>query len=135
MGRIVCQETFEIGVKAIDHQHKKIFELIDLFFETAQTTLCPELAVPILRGLIRYMQSHFETEEDQMRKMDYPELVSHQQQHRHMQAHLSREMNQDSGQLDFNKITLALFLKHWLAEHIEGSDQKIGLFLKQEKLF
>lgn len=130
MNDIQWQDTFEIGIPIIDKQHKKLFELVNLFFEAINTRHCRSLAEPVLRGLVRYTQSHFKAEEAEMEKIGFPDLQDHRRQHQHLTDKATTAMNAWQDGCAFDRTELAQFLRSWLIDHIQQEDQKIGTYLK-----
>ncbi len=133
MGNIEWKESYSIGIEHLDYQHKKLFELVNLFFETAETTKCQELVGPVLLGVLAYTKFHFSAEEEEMRKLDFPELASHRAQHRRLREYIQLQIDRLNANREIDLESLKDFLKQWLTEHIPIDDAKIGVFTKQSQ--
>lgn len=68
MDRIDWKDSYAISEAELDYQHQKLFELVNLFFETTGMTRCTQLIKPVFRGLITYTQNHFTAEEACMQR-------------------------------------------------------------------
>lgn len=131
MGRIEWKDSYLIGIEHLDYQHKKLFELVNLFFETAETTQCQELVGPVLGGLLTYTKFHFSAEEEEMRELDYPDLASHRSQHRRLRDYVQLQIDRLNANQEIDRESLKDVLKKWLTEHIPIQDAKIGVFAHQ----
>jgi hemerythrin len=128
MERLEWDQGLLIGIEKIDAQHRKLFELANLFFESLAMTKGPDLGQSVLRGLVAYVRTHFADEEDAMRRMGYPELAAHLDQHKALTAHVyDLAKRWDDGQ-PIDTDALCRFLRQWLSEHIGIEDKKIGTF-------
>ena len=128
MERLEWDQGLLIGIEKIDAQHRKLFELANLFFESLAMTKGPGLRHPILRRLVAYVRTYFADEEDAMRRMGYPEVDAHIDRHKAMTGHIHELIRQwDNGQ-SVDADALCRFLRQWLSEHIGIEDKKIGTF-------
>jgi hemerythrin-like metal-binding protein len=82
-----------------------------------------------LEELVDYTRTHFKYEEGLMEQNGYPEFESHRAEHERMIAQVDEVMEayrQDQDNAMRNAIT---FLKDWLVNHINGTDQQYSKFL------
>ena len=133
MDRIEWNESFSLGIENIDGQHKQLFKLTNLLFETMETTSCTPMIEPVFRGLMTYARTHFAAEETLMRQVGFPHLTAHQTEHLTL-THKACEMisylkaeNRNAG------LGLARFLKNWLIRHIRDEDSRYGAFIQQQQ--
>ena len=70
-------DEYSIGIVEIDEQHKKLFELSEIFNEATEINEIKD----ILLFLEEYMQFHFNTEESMMRKYNYELIEEHKKLH------------------------------------------------------
>ncbi len=122
-----------IGVDAIDDEHKGLFEIInkthDLLMNEYREDKYDQIK-NLIKELEQYADTHFEHEEDYMRKIDHPELKIQEEQHNHFRmkvdelevASLDGEGRQDAVIDDILR-----YLVRWLYKHIIGSDMLIGI--------
>ena len=119
--------AYSIGIPEIDAQHKQLFDCID-WLEAAGDDRQRELAVYYVMDELRdYVRIHFSVEEVVMRLFDYPERDKHAAEHRMFAARLEtfeatelkHDVHSEAGK----------FLREWLVNHIQGSDQRYADFL------
>ena len=123
------KSDYDIGIESIDNQHRKLVNLINNL-QTAIDYSTGELYErEALDALVDYTRTHFKYEEGLMEQNDYPEFESHRAEHERMIAQVDEVMEayrQDHENAMRNAIT---FLKGWLVNHINGTDQKYSKFL------
>lgn len=80
------------------------------------------------------MKFHFKEEEELLKKLNYPELESHQKQH-DIYAEKVKSFKKDIeiGKLQL-KFDIFSFLKDWLMNHIVANDKKYMKYFKQNKV-
>jgi hemerythrin len=124
---VKTKTEYSIGIPEIDAQHKQLFDCIDRL-EAAGDDRQRELAVYYVMDELRdYVRIHFSVEEVVMRLFDYPERDKHAAEHRMFAARLERfeetelrhDVHSEAGK----------FLREWLVNHIQGSDQRYADFL------
>jgi hemerythrin len=123
-------EKFATGIRAIDNDHRGLFEEFRILSEQLANAAGPGDAAPVIASLKLYVSEHFDREEMFMENAHYPDIEAHKQEHRRA-ASLIDELDHiyraDPGSVDGSKV--AEFLGKWLAGHILGSDMKYVPFL------
>ncbi len=122
-------QDLELGVTAMDDQHKvlidKINKLIEGLTEEKGNTLQE------FSELAKYVIFHFDEEEKYMEGIGYPGLDLHKTIHKQLLEKVSVFQEElEAGKLDNDK--LINFLKMWLRSHIMGIDMKYGTFSKEK---
>jgi len=84
-----------------------------------------------LNDLIDYTKYHFSREEKIMQDHHYPGFEDHKQQHDKMVAQVTKFI--DEYRIDKTRTidNVTQFLKSWLINHINGSDQKYRPYLNK----
>ncbi len=125
------QDSFSVGVKEIDEQHKKLISMINSLYSAIKKGKGQTILQDILEGLVQYVDEHFGTEEKYMEQYNYPGYLAHKKEHNKFTEQVL-EVYQDFEQ-GKQVLTLELldFLKKWLKNHILGTDKKYALFLKK----
>jgi len=84
-----------------------------------------------LNDLIDYTKYHFSREEKIMQDHNYPDFEDHKQQHDKMVAQVTKFI--DEYRIDKTRTidNVTQFLKSWLINHINGSDQKYRPYLNK----
>ena len=81
--------------------------------------------------MISYTKFHFKSEEDYMRKINYPDLSDHLKLHENFIAQLD-EYDNDMRNGDLVLGTRIIkTMQEWLTEHILTEDKKYALFVSQ----
>ncbi|MDX2368755.1 MAG: bacteriohemerythrin [Colwellia sp.] len=120
---------YSVGNKLIDTQHKILFTLINDFFmddkkETVKLTF---------EKLSKYIKSHFESEEELLKEINYPKRSSHIQKHRAL-ANKFEQIKQNLSTYDSEEHDkIALFLYRWLANHILKEDLDYKSYVLNQK--
>lgn len=109
---------YAVGNKEIDEQHKVLFTMINDFYHQDSK----EEAIILFHNLSSYIDLQFESEENLLRQINYPETE------KHIKEHLELRENLDVLQSkldDYNfeiQHKIATFIYSWLTAHILKSD-------------
>lgn len=124
-------ESYSVGHPTLDSQHRRLLRICN---ELAD---CVEFNTPdsdsrfheILNDLADYAREHFATEETVLKRLGYPHLKEHEQDHftyieafTDILAHASRGMLDKAGTL--------LFLAKWWSDHILVTDMQYRSYIK-----
>jgi hemerythrin len=60
--KLVCEDTYTVGVKLIDDQHKKMFDTINQLIEVLGGVPTKSQIDEIVNNLVEYKKFHFTTE-------------------------------------------------------------------------
>ena len=121
--------SFETGIKEIDHQHKKLVEIINdlatkLVFSQKRIDLDQ-----IFKELIDYARYHFKTEEAiwSHHLGNHPSYEKHQKTHSKFTTHIKMLLKELENKPIKEVIENALgFLTEWLVSHILESDRHLA---------
>lgn len=129
MKYIDWDEAYSVGVRGMDEQHKKLFVLINDYYESIAQKSMKDASMKVLLGMFDYAKVHFADEEKLMQQNAFPVYAAHKAQH---EAFL-KTATEYKKKLDEGKVVLSLeisnFLKDWLVKHIQGEDKQYGLYL------
>jgi len=112
------QDTYSVGIPAIDSQHKVLIDLINRLDDTKHGD--GDLRV-VMDKLDWYVRQHFSLEETMMLDADYPGLEEHLAEHREFEPWLrAAQSHMAIGGLDTGIVanTVNDHLKDWLQHHI-----------------
>ena len=120
-----------VGIDSIDDQHKKLISMLNALYDAMQAGEGKAMVGKVLGGLAAYTVNHFKYEEDLFDKHGYPDAAEHKKQHADLLAQVTEiKAKFDSGS---GSTTLSMeilkFLKSWLVDHIQGTDQAYTSFL------
>jgi hemerythrin len=105
-----------------DAQHKRLFDLINEFYENVKGGQVTAGTVKLVGGLLEYTVYHFGFEENLMQKASYPGLGAQQAAHKaFIEKVADYKARSESGKLLLS-VEVSNFLKAWLTEHILKSD-------------
>ena len=129
MAIIEWSDSFSVGNATIDSQHKKLFHLLDSIFVAMKAGKAKEIINPSIDELINYTETHFKTEEDLFEKHGYPDAVAHNREHKlFVDKVVGIAAKVKAGKMVLS-VEITSFLKDWLVNHINGTDQKYAKFL------
>ncbi len=120
MKKIQWHDSFSVGIKKIDNQHKKLFSLLNELIVANETGQEAEVLGRVLEDLVSYTDYHFKTEE--------PFFRIHPRQKKHVSIH--RGFIQKAGQMvrlfheggeDTGEKTIK-YLKNWIMNHVLETD-------------
>jgi hemerythrin-like metal-binding protein len=105
-----------------DRQHQMLFDLIEQI-ESGESDKS------VFGRLTFFADSHFNLEEEYMRRLSFPGLDAHLQAHNRFRSELD-SMMEACGNYDphFCQV-LAEFLREWLTGHIFGIDKELEAFI------
>jgi hemerythrin-like metal-binding protein len=125
MTPIVWKPAFSVGDPAVDHEHRK---LIDLVNRTAAAILDRHPAADIERGfgdLLQAISAHFALEERQMREAGYDRLAEHKADHERLLDTL-RALMDEAGEAPASAADrLVPTLEDWFVVHFRVHDSRL----------
>ena len=126
---IEWKDEYSVGIDSIDQQHKKLINLINQLQTAVDYSTGEEYEREALNKLVDYTKTHFTYEEGIMKDNDYPDFEPHKAQHEKMVKHVEEVLSEYEKDQDTAMQNAAKFLKDWLINHINGTDQKYSDFL------
>ena len=123
-------DSYEIGMTEIDRQHRQLVDIINELSDAMIDQKGDKTVPQILQKLVDYIQLHFTTEEEIMRRGNYPALDKHCQEHLEMIGKVLEFRKNYSKNHEVSPSALLGFLCDWLKNHILVSDKEYGRFLK-----
>lgn len=130
MSNIIWKESFSIGIRVIDDQHRKLMEIINELYDAQRIGTSQFIMNGVINRLEDYTIYHFKLEEEMQSLNLYPNFNQHIEEHQEFIGKLSK-FKQDSIR---NNLLLSIktidFLKDWTINHILGSDREFGEYLR-----
>ena len=128
--------SLKIGVEEIDAQHREFFRNLAELREALEAGAGGrDRMMKTLRYLEGYIDHHFHTEEQYMRRFNYPGILVHGREHEQF-TKMFDELKKKVLDLDargeltaFIALDVKRTLENWLSQHIAGTDRKFGQFL------
>ncbi|MEK9150304.1 MAG: bacteriohemerythrin [Candidatus Desantisbacteria bacterium] len=128
MERIKWDDSFSVGVKKLDEQHRQIVGIINKLIDTTSVSVDSELISDTLTEMRQYASDHFETEEHLLTEYKYPDYKSHKDHHiefRKNTAGFSVDTLQYKRTVPAEILT---YLKEWWVNHILNTDMEYKAF-------
>lgn len=132
---LAWHSDFEIGVEAVDEDHKKIIERYRQLYLSMRDGGGHGDYEAHVQFLMDYVKEHFAREEALQEAHGYVDFTQHQRMHRaftqRVEALIEDYHGRQVGHSDL--IRLNLFIKDWLLRHILVEDRKIGQHILKQK--
>jgi len=131
MALIEWKDRMSVGVEALDHDHRKLIDILNQLHDLMRGVRSDISALQIVRSLIKYTEYHFDCEERLMRLARYPDYEEHVRSHQEMKRRaLDFEKKLESSPTS-EAVILPLFdfVSDWLMRHILREDMKYRSYL------
>ena len=123
------KDDYNVGIDSIDQQHRKLVNLINQLQTAVDYSTGEQFEREALNELVDYTKTHFAHEEGLMEKFGYPDFEPHKAQHKKMIAKVEEVLAEYEQNQDRAMNNALSFLKHWLINHINGTDKQYSSFL------
>jgi hemerythrin len=124
--------SLAVGIAEIDKQHKALLERAERF-EAAVQSRAPSYQLGDLFDYLKaYVHTHFDAEEQLMRKISYPGLDEHIQGHADFRQRLESLVPHWDSEGESPALLMAVLglLDRWVSEHVAGADQRLADFMR-----
>jgi|Deesub1362A_J573_1020465.scaffolds.fasta_scaffold24008_2 hemerythrin len=127
-------EDLSTGITEIDNQHKEMFSRINEFHQACKLGKGREKVRETIKFLEEYAIMHFSTEENYMKRYNYPDYDSHKIDHQNFMKIINNIKE------DFERegagVALVVNINHmiveWLHKHIRRVDKALAKFLRDK---
>lgn len=125
-------DELSVGIPMIDKQHKKLFSMMNEFYNNLQKDNNVEKLKNLAESMKKYADEHFSTEESLLEKYGFVHQNNHMDEHK-----IFRQKTDDIlAKIELGKYVLSMelttFLKDWFANHIKISDKKYAEFFSNK---
>ncbi|MHC6202970.1 bacteriohemerythrin [Breznakiellaceae bacterium SP9] len=129
---VTWSNTFSVGVKIIDEQHKGLLDLVNDMFNHCVGNEAAEHAYfrTIIDSTVDYVRVHFATEEKIMLATKFSGFQEHKAKHDSFVLKVLDESSRFNDGHPFNLISFTRFLKDWLLTHVAVSDKRYFEYFK-----
>lgn len=129
MEKIVWNDKYKIGVKAVDKAHERLFRIMEKLLRFSDDiTDCSHRYMEGIKYLEAYTMTHFSEEEAYMRSIRYDGYIHHKRIHDTFRDKTLTSLKSSLEMSDFSTAMVRRFLgimNNWLTEHILREDQVI----------
>ena len=126
---LTWNDSYSVGIESIDNDHKKLIHLINNLQTAIDYKTDKQFEKQTLDEVIDYTKYHFTREEGFMEDNGYEDFVPHKAKHEKMIEQVNEYVQayekDESGAIE----SLLAYLKSWLINHINGTDQEYSEFL------
>lgn len=123
--------SLSVGNALIDRDHEILIGIVNKLDAATNSAHGNNIISDILSELSEYIGYHFEHEEQIMRRHHYPNSDEHVQEHSDLIKGLDTLVFEFEASPTTVTADTLVFLKHWLIDHVTGSDMNLGIFLRQ----
>lgn len=124
---------FSVQIPEIDAQHQRLFALAAELHAALGQGKGYTVLEQCLAGLIDYTKVHFAAEEQFMGRYGYPQSVEHKVEHDKLTAQVLNLQKRFRAGENTLSLSLMIFLKNWLEQHIAGSDQQYSVYIRGKR--
>lgn len=121
-------DSYSVGIDSMDTDHKRLIHLINNLQTAIDYKTDTQFERQTLDEVIDYTKYHFKREEDFMQEHGYADYQAHKTEHENMiskvNAFVKAYEDDEAGAIQ----SLLEFLKYWLINHINGTDQQYSEF-------
>ena len=123
---VAWSDDFLVGNSAIDQQHKELVRLTNEFWAGCRMggMMAKVYFLQTIQGTVLYIKTHFSTEEELMKKANYPEFDAHKQQHEDFVSEVTRQIQFFEKEDNPNPSAFVEYLMNWILKHVADSDKK-----------
>jgi hemerythrin len=117
-------DSLDVGVSAMNNEHKQILDAMNRIFDAAQAGRAGDEINLLVDRLGAVCVRHFKDEEQYMASIDYAGLRNHKLIHEDLLERYGKyaaQIKAAGGRPDHGFFH---FLRHWLQSHIKGIDVK-----------
>lgn len=128
----VWKDEYSVGVKSLDDDHRKLLNLINKLQTAVHYQTGDIFEKEALDDVIAYTKYHFEREEKLMEDAGYSDLTAHKEVHQLMITKINGFVKDYEKQGHEVLEDVADYLKDWLINHINGTDQEYTAVLNDK---
>jgi hemerythrin len=132
MEEIVWDSSFSVGCDEMDHQHRRIVDVINRLIENPDCAVNSELVSFTLTELTRYASDHFKAEEALLADYDYSKLLEHREEHQQYRRQVVALCQDTIAQSHLVPQALIHFIRDWWVNHILEEDMKYRSLFEQQ---
>ncbi len=115
--RFEWSESFRVGVKELDEQHRKLFALVNGLSEAIGRSGVIKGHDAEKQELVSFTGMHFSTEESYMESNGYPRLSIQRREHAALMERLNAFVRAGERRMRPRSETIVDYLKDWLIKH------------------
>jgi len=125
-------DQYSVKVKKFNAQHLEMLDIINAIHDEFLGNNLRDTQIQLLNKLNQITSKHFSEEEHALIKINYSEILDHQDEHLNLLKELN-DLKDDyiGNRIDINEELIG-FLANWLTVHIEDMDKQYTPLLHDE---
>jgi hemerythrin-like metal-binding protein len=128
-------QEYSVGVPEIDGQHKELMNLLnEVIYHSSDNKEEERIYFDKrIENTVKFIATHFETEEQYLSKTDYEKYTEHKLEHKNLLEKMQNIKDEvQNNKLEVDLFSLTEYLKDWFVNHIKVYD-KNDIFLEKKK--
>ncbi|MCL2294016.1 MAG: bacteriohemerythrin [Spirochaetes bacterium] len=123
---ITWSQTYSMGIKIIDDQHKGLLNFVNDLFNNASGDEARERAYfqRVVHEAVKYVKTHFATEEKYMLAAKFPGYAEHKKAHEEFVFTIIQSVKDFEAGKRLALKKLAYFLRDWILSHVAIMDRQ-----------
>lgn len=118
------EERFNLGIEAIDRDHRHLLELLNRSYNAVILDRNINELRYIFHDLLEYADRHFSAEEVMMRRYGYGGTEAHMAEHEAFRVRVGELLDRLLAPEFVFDVELVNFLEEWLLNHIQRVDRE-----------
>ena len=125
MALIEWKRHYSVGVKAVDHEHRELIDLINRLHEELLAGTSTPAVTAFLGEIFRSISAHFALEERFMREHRYDQFTEHKQAHEQLLEEIREIMDSYDADPEGVSNQLSDRLDAWFTLHFGTHDARL----------
>jgi hemerythrin len=125
MALIEWKRHYSVGVKAVDHEHRELIDLINRLHEELLAGTSNPAVTAFLGEIFRSISAHFALEERFMREHRYDQFIEHKQAHEQLLEEIREIMDSYDADPEGALNQLSDRLDAWFTLHFSTHDARL----------
>ena len=121
---LTWSDSFNSGHSKIDKQHRELLDICVMIMKTALEPKNAEKLTSIFSQLIKHVQVHFESEEQVLREINYPDLTKHCELHQKLLLKLANILKNTPTNELLSQTIVAFIINDVVMGHLLQEDIK-----------
>jgi len=134
-GIVQWHDSYSVGIKVIDEQHKKLIALTNKLFDSCMSgherTKASSKFIAVVHEVVDYVGYHFSTEEKIMGRIKYPDYKIHKKEHANFAKDVLIKVDEFNAGKVNTSLSFVYYLRDWVLQHIAVNDKKLGKYLQE----
>ena len=133
---VTWSDKFATNIDLIDKQHRELVNLTNRLYQTCLSrneNAVKEIFKEALSRLVEYVKFHFNAESELLKRINYPEHLSHKKMHDELIENILKAVQDYNKGKQYVPNTFVRTLKEWVFGHIAFHDKNYALYIADQK--